>query len=72
MDIQTRTAMTVDEYFEWEQLQERKHEYIDGELIEMPGVNSRHDVITVNIIFLLSRLDRTRFTMHTARMRVPD
>ena len=71
MAIQTKTAMSVDEYFEWEQLQERKHEYIDGEVIEMPGVSDTHDAITVNIIYLfMSCLDRLRFHLRTAEMRV--
>ncbi len=71
MAIQTRTAMSMDEYFEWEQLQERKHEYIDGEVIEMPGVSNQHSLITTNLIYLfVAALDRLRFTMHTAEMRV--
>ena len=71
MAIQTRTAMSVDAYFEWEQLQERKHEYIDGEVIEMPCVSNTHSLITTNLIYLfVAALDRLRYTMHTARMRV--
>ncbi|MYD09902.1 MAG: Uma2 family endonuclease [Chloroflexi bacterium] len=71
MAIRTRTAMSVDEYFEWEQLQERKHEYIDGVVIEMPGVSNKHDAITVNIIYLfIGCLDRLRFYLRTAELRV--
>ncbi|MCY3779360.1 MAG: Uma2 family endonuclease [Chloroflexi bacterium] len=71
MAIQTRRAMTVDEYFEWELSQERKHEYIDGEVIEMPGVSNKHSLITMNIIYLfVAALDRSRYTMHTSELRV--
>ncbi len=71
MPIETIPAMTVEDYFEWEQLQERKHEYIDGEVIEMPGVSNRHSLITTNLIYLfVAVLDRLRYTMHTAELRV--
>ena len=71
MAIRTRQLMAVEEYFEWEQLQERKHEYIDGVVIEMPGVSDKHDAITVNIIYLfMSCLDRLRFSLRTAELRV--
>ena len=71
MSILTKTAMTVDEYFEWELLQERKHEYIDGEVIEMPGVSNTHSLITTNLIYLfVAALDRRLYTMHTAELRV--
>ncbi|MDE2854959.1 MAG: Uma2 family endonuclease [Chloroflexota bacterium] len=71
MAIQTRTAMSVDEYFEWEQLQERKHEYIDGVVIEMPGVSNKHSLITTNLIYLfVAALDRLRYTLHMSELRV--
>ena len=71
MAIQTRAAMSVDEYFEWEQLQERKHEYIDGVVIEMPGVSNKHSLITTNLIYLfVAALDRMRFCLRTAKLRV--
>ena len=71
MAIQTKTAMTVEDYFKWELLQERKHEYIDGAVYEMPGVHINHDAIAVNIIYLfINCLDRMRFSLHTAEMRV--
>ena len=63
--------MSVDEYFEWELLQERKHEYIDGEVIEMPGVSNKHSLITTNLIYLLvAALDRLLYTLHTSELRV--
>ena len=71
MAISRSPVMTVEDYFEWELQQERKHEYIDGEVIEMPGVSDTHDAITVNIIYLfISCLDRLRFYLRTAELRV--
>lgn len=71
MAINRSPVMTVEDYFEWELQQERKHEFIDGVVYEMPGVSDTHDAITVNIIYLfISRLDRLRFTLRTAELRV--
>ena len=71
MATQIKHAMTVEDYFVWEQRQERKHEYIDGEVIEMPGVSFNHDFIVRNLIYIfVSCLDRARFDFHTAELRV--
>ena len=71
MAINRSPVMTVEDYFVWELLQERKHEYIDGAVYEMPGVSDTHDAITVNIIYLfISCLDRLRFYLRTAELRV--
>lgn len=71
MAINRSPVMTVEDYFEWELNQERKHEYIDGVVYEMPGVSDRHDAITVNIIYLfISCLDRLIFNLRTAELRV--
>ena len=71
MAINRSPVMTVEDYFEWELQQERKHEFIDGEVIEMPGVSDTHDAITVNIMCLfLGCLDRLRFNLRTAELRV--
>ena len=71
MAIQTRLAMAVEEYFEWEQRQEHKHEYIDGVVIEMPGVSNKHSLVTTNLIYLfVAALDRSRYTLHMSELRV--
>ena len=71
MAINRSPVMTVEDYLEWELRQERKHEYIDGEVFEMPGVSITHDSITSNLITLFVRcLDRSRFALHTAELRV--
>ena len=71
MAIQTRKLMAVEEYFEWEQRQVHKHEYIDGVVIEMPGVSNRHSLITTNLIYLVvAALDRSQYTMHLSELRI--
>lgn len=71
MAINRSPVMTVEDYFEWELQQERKHEYIDGAVYEMPGVSFNHDIIVRNLIYIfVSCLDRARFDFHTAELRV--
>ncbi len=71
MAIQTRELMSVEEYFEWELRQEERYEYIDGELIEMPGASNKHSQIIMNIIFgFFSGLDLSRYALRTEGMRV--
>lgn len=40
---------TVDEYFEMELESEDKHEYIDGKIYMMSGVQEEHDIIDENV-----------------------
>ncbi|MDE2857880.1 MAG: Uma2 family endonuclease [Chloroflexota bacterium] len=71
MAINRSPVMTVEDYFEWELRQERKHEYIDGVVYEMPGVSNKHSLITINVTLALgSAIDRSRYTMHTSEMRL--
>ena len=71
MVINRSPVMTVEDYFEWELKQERKHEYIDGVVYEMPGVSNKHSLITTNLIYLfVAALDRARYTMHMSELRL--
>ena len=71
MAINRSPVMTVEDYFEWELHQERKHEYIDGVVIEMPGVSNKHSLITTNLIYLfVAALDRSRYAMHISELRL--
>ena len=49
MAVQTKQLMTVADYLAWEERQEFKHEYIDGEIIEMTGGTLKHTRIKTNI-----------------------
>lgn len=41
--------MTPQEYLEWEEKQEYKHEYLDGEVLAMAGGTLPHNSITLNL-----------------------
>ncbi len=71
MVINRSPVMTVEDYFEWELRQERKHEYIDGAVYEMPGVSNKHSLISVNVMLAIGHaIDRSRFILHASEMRV--
>ena len=42
---------TPEEYFDWEERQEERHEYAYGEVYTMPGGTSEHFLIIGNWIF---------------------
>ena len=71
MEMQTKLAMSPAEYIEWELGQELKHEYIDGELIEMTGGTLKHTRVKTNVGGMLySILDFTTFVLCNSDMRV--
>ena len=71
MAIQSERTMTVAEYLEWEERQELRHEYIDGDIIEMSGGTGEHSMIIGNIHgFLWNRLSFPQYTVHTSNMRI--
>jgi Uma2 family endonuclease len=45
--------MTPQEYLDWENTQEMKHEYIDGEVLAMTGGTIPHNLISGNLYALL-------------------
>ena len=47
MAIHTERNMTVEDYLAWEERQEIKHEYIDGEIYEMTGSTGDHSKIAI-------------------------
>ncbi len=71
MAVRTSPRMSVEDYLAWEERQEIKHEYIDGEIYEMTGGTGEHSMITANIQgFLWNRLSFPQYTVHTSDMRV--
>lgn len=46
--------LTPEEYFDWEEKQLEKHEYIDGEVYAMSGGSKNHSLISVRFITLFS------------------
>jgi Uma2 family endonuclease len=71
MAIQTERKMTVAEYLEWEARQELKHEYIDGDIIEMTGGSGKHSKIPINITLALGgRIELSSYVIFNSEMRV--
>jgi Uma2 family endonuclease len=42
--------MTFEQFLVWERRQERKHEFVDGEVVAMAGASEAHNVIQVNLL----------------------
>ncbi len=71
MAIQTKLAMTVADYLEWEERQELKHEYIDGEIIEMTDGTRIHSRLIVNLTLAMGRqLENSDYVIHSNHLRV--
>jgi Uma2 family endonuclease len=47
------SRLTPEEYFAWEEQQEEKHEYFDGEVYAMSGGTLNHSRIAVNLTSML-------------------
>ena len=52
--------ISVQDYLELEKVSELKHEYVDGELIEMSGTKKNHNKVIQNIVVALNRLARDK------------
>ena len=71
MELQTLAPMSVADYLAMERESEIKHEYVNGDLFEMPGVSYSHSRIGVNLTLLLGdRLDLDACQIHCANLRV--
>ena len=46
--LRDRLLMTVEEYFEWEETQDERHEYLDGEVVAMAGTTKNHHRVARN------------------------
>jgi Uma2 family endonuclease len=47
------SRFTPEEYFQWEEQQQRRHEYINGEVYAMSGGTINHSKIASNLNFIL-------------------
>ncbi len=45
-----RLPMTFEQFLDWERRQERKHEFVDGEVFAMAGATEAHNIIQVNLL----------------------
>jgi Uma2 family endonuclease len=45
-----RSGATIEEYMEFENTTEERHEFHNGDIITMPGVYHKHDIIVANLV----------------------
>lgn len=68
---QLKTRLTPEEYLLLERAAEGKSEYLDGEMLPMPGASRQHNLITLNIGAGLHRQLRNRpCEVYASDMRV--
>ncbi len=71
MVLKAQREMTAAAYREWEARQEVKHEYIDGEIIEMTGGTLTHSRIKTNISGnLFALLDHNKYVLCNSDIRL--
>ena len=70
MAIEIR-QLTIEEYLAFDETSEIQHEFIDGELIPMPGGTTRHNAIAARTIgALLNAVDTRDCTVFASQMRI--
>jgi Uma2 family endonuclease len=52
--IASPNYFTADEYLHWEEGQEEKHEYVDGQIFAMAGASENHIDITTNLTVIIA------------------
>lgn len=52
--------LTLDEFLAWEEGQELRHEFVDGEVFAMVGATRAHNTLALNLAFLLRSQLRSR------------
>ena len=63
--------LTPEEYFDWEEQQDLKHEYFDGEVYAMSGGTQNHGRISIRIVSLIdSHLDEGDCQIFNSDVRV--
>ena len=53
MPSQSKTYVSVEDYFRIEETALRRSEYLNGEMMEMPGASREHTLIVTNFVFNL-------------------
>ncbi|OQK18657.1 hypothetical protein AU255_02625 [Methyloprofundus sedimenti] len=62
---------TVDSYLAWEELQEEKHEYVNGEVFAMGGARGEHVLVSLNMASALKQhLRRTPCQTYMSDMKL--
>ena len=69
--IPSRRQYTVDEYLDLEEAAEERHEFRNGEILDMPGGTYAHELVVTNLIYRLSeRLIRSPCRVLGSNLRV--
>ncbi len=69
--LSDRLLMTVEDYFIWEETQDEKHEYWDGEVVAMAGTTKFHNRVALNCFKQLdTALDDGDCEVFTSDLRV--
>ena len=64
--------MTIDQFFDWYELQERKYELVDGVPELQPFVKRNHSRVTTNFVAaFLRQIDLARYEIATGDFAVP-
>ena len=70
---QPLTPMTVGDYLEWEPRQERRYEYLHGQVVAMTGGTLPHNDLAINLLTVLRPLVRAqgcRINIADAKVKV--
>jgi len=71
MTAQPNQLMTVTAYLAFEQSNDRKHEYVNGEVLAMAGASAAHNIITGNLLASLhAQVRRRNCTVFPSDMRL--
>ncbi len=57
---QPHTSLTLDDFLAWEEVQELRHEFVDGEVFAMVGATRPHNTLALNLAFTLRAQLRER------------
>jgi Uma2 family endonuclease len=65
------TSVSAADYLEFERRSEVKHEFRDGEIVEMPGGTREHNLVEANLLWILTTALRGKdFEVYPSNMRV--
>src|ERR1700730_4228044 len=70
MSVDTRPLLTAEEYLTLERAALDKSEYLDGQMVAMPGGSYRHSLITTNLIQAIGRHLQRPYKVLSSDMRV--
>lgn len=70
LPVAVPTHLTRAEYLAWERKASFKNEYLNGEIIAMPGASQAHNRITVNLIRRFGNLlDVLKYSLYVGDLR---